>query len=156
MRAQRFNFLCLFGGIFTFFAASVVAFPTTDIDPKELASKPGLVLSGLLEPSHERRQTGVGVSCGPVTGASVGGTCFNADTTCCNGFYSVGFCPGGSNIRCCTITQHCNGGNGFCNDLSHVSCSQAYIPGLCPGGKNVQCCRGSNGASFCTPGGPSS
>jgi hypothetical protein len=34
-----------------------------------LASKPGLVLSGPPEPSHERRQTGVGTTCGPVTGA---------------------------------------------------------------------------------------
>ncbi|KAJ7236545.1 hypothetical protein C8J57DRAFT_1230600 [Mycena rebaudengoi] len=153
MRAQAFNFLCLFGVIFTLFA-SVVASPTTDIDFKELASKPGLVLSGLLEPPHERRQTGVGTTCGPVTGANVTGTCFNANTTCCNGFYSVGFCPGPSNVRCCTIIQHCRGGNGFCNDVNHVSCSVPYISGLCPGPSNVRCCRGDNGVSKCTPGGP--
>ncbi|KAJ7844724.1 hypothetical protein B0H14DRAFT_3455365 [Mycena olivaceomarginata] len=131
MRAQVFNFLCLFGIIFTLFAPSLVASPTTDFEFKELASKPGLILSGLLEPSLGRRQ--VGTMCGPVTGASVTGTCFNADTTCCNGFYSVGSCPGGANIRCCTITQHCRGGNGFCNDVNHVSCSEPYITGLCPG-----------------------
>jgi hypothetical protein len=68
MRAQVFNFLCLFGIIFTLFAPeSVVASPTTDFEFKELASKPGLILSGLLEPSLGRRQ--VGTTCGPVTGA---------------------------------------------------------------------------------------
>ncbi|KAJ7133227.1 hypothetical protein C8R44DRAFT_772072 [Mycena epipterygia] len=152
MRVRAFNFLCLFGIIFTLFAPSVVASPTTDVDFKQLASKPSLVPSRLLEPSLGRRQ--VGTTCGPVTGADVTGTCLNANTQCCNGFYSVGFCPGPSNIRCCTEVQECRGGDGFCKDVSHVSCSEPYLPGLCPGGSNVRCCGGDNGGSFCTPGGP--
>jgi hypothetical protein len=67
MHAQAFSFLRLFGIIFTLSAPSVVASPTTDFDFKELASKPGLILSGLLEPSLGRRQ--IGTTCGPVTGA---------------------------------------------------------------------------------------
>ncbi|KAJ7934272.1 hypothetical protein B0H13DRAFT_650119 [Mycena leptocephala] len=84
----------------------------------------------------------------------VHGVCLNANTQCCDGFYSIGFCPGPSNIRCCTSAQRCSDDSGWCNDLNHVSCSIAYVANLCPGPSNVRCCRGIGADSFCTPGGP--
>ncbi|KAJ7861760.1 hypothetical protein B0H13DRAFT_2072527 [Mycena leptocephala] len=155
MHAGTFNFLYLFGILaimFALYAPSVVAVPTAEPDLEELASKPGLKLSGLLEPPFEHRQVGTG--CGPVTGVHVDGVCLNANTQCCDGFYSIGFCPGPSNIRCCTSAQRCSDDSGWCNDLNHVSCSVAYVANLCPGPSNVRCCRGNSAGSFCTPGGP--
>ncbi|KAJ7681311.1 hypothetical protein B0H14DRAFT_3678953 [Mycena olivaceomarginata] len=154
MHARAFNFLCLLGIlaiIFALISPSVIAAPAAESDFGESPSKPGLKLSGLLKPSLDHRQ--VGTSC-HVTGTNVDGECLNADNTCCNGFYTRGFCPGPDNIRCCTEVQRCSDGSGFCNDLGHVSCSVPYVPNLCPGPVNVRCCRGVNGASFCTPGGP--
>ncbi|KAF7343823.1 hypothetical protein MSAN_01963500 [Mycena sanguinolenta] len=155
MHARIFNFLSLLGIlaiIFALISPSVIAAPAAESDLEESAYKPGLKISGLLMPSLDNRQ--VGDDCGPVTGANIGGTCFNANTQCCTGFYSIGFCPGPSNIRCCTPAQRCSDGSGFCNDLNHVSCSVPYVANLCPGPSNVRCCRGVAGANFCTPGGP--
>ncbi|KAJ7692661.1 hypothetical protein B0H14DRAFT_2651616 [Mycena olivaceomarginata] len=73
MRPKAFNFPCLLGIfaiIFVLFAPSVIAAPTSEADLEELASKPGLKISGLLEPYLEHRQ--VGTACGPVTGAKSG------------------------------------------------------------------------------------
>ncbi|THU83100.1 hypothetical protein K435DRAFT_840052 [Dendrothele bispora CBS 962.96] len=89
-----------------------------------------------------------------VPGANVGGKCLDANTNCCNGYFTVGFCVGPTNIQCCTEVQQCRSGSGtgFCNDVSHVSCSVSYVQGLCPGGNNIQCCMGASGATQCSTG----
>ncbi|ORY11103.1 hypothetical protein BCR34DRAFT_332991 [Clohesyomyces aquaticus] len=53
------------------------------------------------------------------------------------GTSTPGFCPGGSDVQCCTYGT-CEGKPGVCEPVS--TCTGTKTPGLCPGGSNIQCC----------------
>uniref|UniRef100_A0A0W0GFS6 Uncharacterized protein n=1 Tax=Moniliophthora roreri TaxID=221103 RepID=A0A0W0GFS6_MONRR len=73
-------------------AAIVGASPFPDTESQK--SSRLAVINGLLTVRAAQA-----TACGPVSGANVKGECYDINTTCCLGFYSTGYCPGGKNVR---------------------------------------------------------
>ncbi|KAF2093586.1 lysozyme-like protein, partial [Rhizodiscina lignyota] len=81
-------------------------------------------------------------------------------TSKCSGTSTPGYCPGPSDVQCCTsssttgVGDSCsvNGVSGVCQ-LTSTACSGGeYAPGYCQGPSNVQCCTkgsSSGGGSGC-------
>jgi len=81
------------------------------------------------------------VSC---TVAGQAGLCLN--TADCTGTSTAGYCPGASNIQCCTKASYsiestsCStpNGAGTCQDIA--TCAGTSYAGYCPGANNIRCC----------------
>lgn len=81
-------------------------------------------------------------SCSYEATCSVGGTegvCVSVSAGCCSGSASSGYCPGSSDIQCCTNAK-CSTpeGSGTCKQTS--ACSGTSVPGYCVGPSDIQCC----------------
>ena len=82
------------------------------------------------------------------------GTCMFASQ--CSGESVGGYCPGGSDFKCClsggsssgTYFGPCSGGGGACINADTVSCETSTVSGRCPGANNIKCCQAGSRPSW--------
>ncbi|CAM9155566.1 unnamed protein product [Ectocarpus fasciculatus] len=91
-------------------------------------------------------------SCSYEATCSVGGTegaCVSVSAGCCAGTVSSGYCPGSSDIQCCTSAA-CSTpqGSGTCMQTS--ACSGTSVSGYCVGPSDLQCCVSGEPSGTCS------
>jgi hypothetical protein len=75
---------------------------------------------------------------------------------CCTGTATAGYCPGGSEVQCCTqATCTTPAGSGTCVPTSACAANDTSYAGYCSGPADLQCCVDGAGPSPPAPSPPS-
>jgi len=73
------------------------------------------------------------------TVSGIEGVCVSKSSGCCTGTTTAGYCPGSSDIQCCTNNKCTTPyGSGTCKQTS--ACSGTHYSGYCLGPTDIQCC----------------
>jgi len=84
------------------------------------------------------------------TVGGINGICASKTSACCTGTMTAGYCPGSSDIQCCTSAK-CSTPSGSGTCIQTAKCTGTSYAGYCSGPSDIQCCvAGGGGGSTCT------
>lgn len=69
----------------------------------------------------------------------IDGICVSKKSGCCSGDLTSGYCPGSSDIQCCT-SNSCTTPQGSGECVQTSACSDTSYAGYCSGPSDIQCC----------------